>query len=82
MIVASVAQDSGILQINKVTRCFGLGEVEDFFEVGNAHFAIHKNQVQNPQARFIGTSLENLRSQRKIKTFQAHSTSYPQPPKV
>lgn len=75
VIIPPVTQYTCIFQIDKVPGGFGLRKIQDFFEIGNAHFAIHKNEVKNPQPRFISASFENLRSKGKIKTFQAHGTS-------
>jgi hypothetical protein len=57
-----MAEDAGIFQVNKMARGFGLGKIQDLFQVGYAHFTVHKNQVQDTQARFVCASLENLGS--------------------
>lgn len=69
VVVASKGDDSGIFQIDEVSGCFGLREIENFFDIGNAHFTIHVNQVQNPDSRLIGAGFKNLGTKGEIKTF-------------
>jgi len=67
VVVAAVGEHTGILEIDDMPRCLGLSEFKDSFQVGNAHLAIFKNKIQDPQARFIGTRFEDLRSQYKVE---------------
>jgi hypothetical protein len=60
VVVTAMAHDTRIFQINHVSRSFGLREIEDFFQVGDTHFAVLKNKMKNAQSRFVGASLENL----------------------
>lgn len=60
MIVASKGKNACIFQINKVARGLGLRKIQDFLQISDAHFTVRKNQVENAQTRFIGTSLKNL----------------------
>jgi hypothetical protein len=61
--MTAVSKDAGIFQIRQVAGCFGLGEFEYFFKVRNAHFLVFKDQMQDPEAGFIGAGFENLRTQ-------------------
>lgn len=72
VIVTCIRQNARIFKINKVTGRFGLCEVQDLFQIGNAHFAVLENQVQNSQPRFVGTCLENLGAERQIEIFEPH----------
>ena len=75
MVVTSCAENAGILQINQVSLSFSLRKVQNFFKVRNTHFTVYHNEAQNSQSRFVGASLKNLCSQRKIKTFKSHLAS-------
>jgi len=61
---------------------FGLCKIEDFFEVGNTHFAVHHNKTQDAKTGFIRASFKNLGPQRQVKTFESHLASYVSRPKV
>ena len=69
MVIAAECQDPGILQISQVPGRFRLRKFKDFFQIGNAHFLVFKDQMQYPEARFIGAGFENLRAKRQIETF-------------
>jgi hypothetical protein len=38
-----------------VSGGFGLGKFEDVFQVGDAHFAVHHDQIEDTQAGGVGT---------------------------
>ena len=69
VIVAFVTEYTCIFQVYEVARSLRLGEIQYFFHVGDAHFAVHKNKVENAKPRFVGTGFKNLGSEGKIKTF-------------
>jgi len=69
VIVAFVAQYSRVFQVYEVSRRLGLRKIQYFFHVSDAHFAVHKNEVENAEPGFVCTGFKNLGSQGKIKTF-------------
>jgi feruloyl esterase len=64
MVVATEREDAGIFKVGQVPRGFCLREFEDFFQIGNAHFLIFKDQMKYSQPRFICARFENLGTQR------------------
>jgi hypothetical protein len=60
-------KNSGILEVDQVSRRFRLGKLEYLLQVGNAHLAIGKNKVQDTQAGGVGTRPEDLRPRLYIK---------------
>lgn len=69
MIVTAEGKNAGIFQISKVTGRFSLGKIEYFFQIGNTHFFVFKDEVQDPQPGFIRACFENLRTEGQIETF-------------
>lgn len=52
-----------------MARCFCLGEIEDAFEVGDAHLAVGHNEVEDAQAGGVGAGEEDLGAQVDVKMF-------------
>jgi hypothetical protein len=55
LIIFSCRQDAGIFQINEVPGGFGLGKFEDVFQVGDAHFSVHHDQIKDAEPGSVRT---------------------------
>lgn len=72
LVHAPAAEQSGIFEIDKVSAGFGLGEIEDMLEVGDAEFLVLEQEVQDSHAGFFGQSLENPHPIVQADVFEAH----------
>jgi len=48
-------EDSGILQVDQMTGSFGLSKFENVFQIGNAHFSVHHDQIKDTQPGGVRT---------------------------
>jgi hypothetical protein len=53
-------QDPGVFQIDQVPGGLGLGKFENVLQVGNTHFPIGHDQVQDAEPRRVGAGQKNL----------------------
>ena len=53
-------KNAGVFQIDQMARSFGLRKFKDAFQVGDAHFSVAHDKIENTQTGGVGTSHENL----------------------
>jgi hypothetical protein len=65
-------KDAGIFQIYKMTRGFGLRELQNVLQISNTHFTVGHDQVQDAKARSIAAREKNLRTKVDVEMLQPH----------
>ncbi len=56
-----------------MTGRFRLGKVQHLFYIGNAHFLVLVDQVQDADAGLVAQGFENLFAEPQIKMFEPHT---------
>lgn len=69
LVELSWSKYAGIFKVDEVTRSFCLRELQNIFEVSDAHFTVGHDQVQNSQSGSIATRQKNLGSRVDVKMF-------------
>jgi len=72
LVVFARSEDAGVFQVDQVTGCLGLREFQNCLQVGDAHFPVGEDELENAQPGGIGTGEENLRSGFDVKVLQPH----------
>ncbi len=61
LVVLPGGQNARVLQINEVSRRFGLREIEDVFQVADAHLSVGEDEVEDAEAGGVGAGEKYLR---------------------
>lgn len=57
-----------------MARRFRLSEFKDVFQIGNTHFTVGHDQIQNPQTGSVGAGKKYLRTRVNIEMFKSQKS--------